>query len=1007
MSDAPYIPKKIDRSELSFEELKQKGISTIQKLSGKVWTDFNIHDPGVTILEQLCYAITELGYRTSLPLEDLLASQIHTQGVNDTFYSAANILTCSPITVSDIRKLLIDRITGLRNIWVEPINLSNDAPQIRGLYMVMAEASPDLIDSAEELEKMKLQLKTELAKLSNLTESFDSIILLSPLKIFIQADIELTTDANVEKTNAEVLFKLSRCMTKPLKFYSLDEMLSAGQTSDNIFEGPRLLNGFVNESELIKKASFLNSSVFIKTITETAGVNTVKSLRLMVQKEDGSLTSPISKLSGNALKDVVFIGMSMIPVLGNDFNNSKTNNLLKYTRHNLPVVCNKDRTNKYLRAIQTKETVSYNNTFKVYNDLPIPRGTERSIVDYTSIQHHFPEIYGLGERGIPPNLPSSRKSQAYQLKGYLLLFEQILTNYLSQLGRFSELFSLDKSLANSYFSGSLESVPYLDKLIVDLNGSNHTLPSESLKQTVQSFLSSLEDFDSRRRAFLNHILARFGEKISSSKITRFNYYKSDNEQKKQTREAKIELLKEITLLSRERARSFNKLDPYWNTRNMAPVELKIRILLGLPLINRKYSKSLPKSIDLTAPSEAFDFRDVLSSHYGESFTILEEPIVTLEDTEIPLKVSAKEIRSFHIDGELFKTAVIPNNLAVVKNPTSKKEAYNLFVRVDNIKEYGEIELNILQGICRRFFEDKPNMVREIWWRAAKNDHYILQFDQETNLSNEQSNYTPSRIWRGIGKYKTEELALEAGSKLIGYLRKKHLGCEGFHLIDHILLRPRGPENMYGVHFINPEQNVSFKSSMWIAYSQVEKTALKSIINLRESEPAIRSGKNGTFRLHLQKNGADQGHSTIDFSSIEEATAHYKNVLKPYFQHFNELDLYNNQRVSYIKFYQADMNVDGKHYSFRTTVVLPNWTARFSDMEFRAALEQTFRLEVPAHIAIDFIWLEFDEMHAFEELYSQWLEALQKDGAFEELNKLSQKLLTQFLIQDETELNQAE
>ena len=41
--------------------LREMGIEEIQKLSGKIWTDFNLHDPGVTILEQLCYALTDLG----------------------------------------------------------------------------------------------------------------------------------------------------------------------------------------------------------------------------------------------------------------------------------------------------------------------------------------------------------------------------------------------------------------------------------------------------------------------------------------------------------------------------------------------------------------------------------------------------------------------------------------------------------------------------------------------------------------------------------------------------------------------------------------------------------------------------------------------------------------------------------------------------------------------------------------------------------------------------------
>ena len=50
-----------------------EGIELVQALSANNWTDYNLHDPGVTILEQLCFALTELGYRAGFPVKDQLA----------------------------------------------------------------------------------------------------------------------------------------------------------------------------------------------------------------------------------------------------------------------------------------------------------------------------------------------------------------------------------------------------------------------------------------------------------------------------------------------------------------------------------------------------------------------------------------------------------------------------------------------------------------------------------------------------------------------------------------------------------------------------------------------------------------------------------------------------------------------------------------------------------------------------------------------------------------------
>ncbi|MDZ7695047.1 MAG: hypothetical protein U5K69_28670 [Balneolaceae bacterium] len=90
-------------------------------MTGKIWTDYNIHDPGITLLELLCYAITDLGYRTSYDMKDLLADQsASSRAEGQQFYTAREILTCNPVTIYDFRKLLID-VVGVKNAWLKPV----------------------------------------------------------------------------------------------------------------------------------------------------------------------------------------------------------------------------------------------------------------------------------------------------------------------------------------------------------------------------------------------------------------------------------------------------------------------------------------------------------------------------------------------------------------------------------------------------------------------------------------------------------------------------------------------------------------------------------------------------------------------------------------------------------------------------------------------------------------------------------------------------------------------
>ncbi|MEP7111484.1 MAG: hypothetical protein ABI760_26050, partial [Ferruginibacter sp.] len=126
MQKSITIQKKPTLPESSnYELLRQKGLEYIQQLGSKLWTDYNLHDPGITIMEALCYAITDLGYRTSLDIKDLLAlpslEEPDTEGLfpadyRQAFFTARYILTVNPWTTDDFRKLLIN-IDGIKNGW--------------------------------------------------------------------------------------------------------------------------------------------------------------------------------------------------------------------------------------------------------------------------------------------------------------------------------------------------------------------------------------------------------------------------------------------------------------------------------------------------------------------------------------------------------------------------------------------------------------------------------------------------------------------------------------------------------------------------------------------------------------------------------------------------------------------------------------------------------------------------------------------------------------------------
>ena len=120
-----------DFKSMRFDFLRAEGLKHIESLAGKVWTDYNLSDPGISILEVLSYAITDLGYRASYPIKDIIAQDPDAPQVDiKNFYTARQILPMAPVTFNDYRKLLIDtdvhdpadtgaEFVGVKNAWID------------------------------------------------------------------------------------------------------------------------------------------------------------------------------------------------------------------------------------------------------------------------------------------------------------------------------------------------------------------------------------------------------------------------------------------------------------------------------------------------------------------------------------------------------------------------------------------------------------------------------------------------------------------------------------------------------------------------------------------------------------------------------------------------------------------------------------------------------------------------------------------------------------------------
>ena len=578
----PTISKKpTSEAALDYQQLCALGRKHVQRLSSRIWTDFNVHDPGVTTLELLCYALTDLAYRASFPIQDILASASdNAANVKEQFLTARQILPNRPLTVLDYRKLLID-LKGVKNAWLEPATRTYYADTVKGrllpkdpglpgikkvplagLYEVTIEYMEGLTSS--EKETVLQAVKQRLHANRNLCEDFewDKINVVGTQPFLLCCELELIPDADAARVKAEILFQVQQYLAPPVNNYTLGEMLArvkadgSPYTADAIFDGPVLDCGFIDDEELVKAElrKEVRLSDIVSIIMDIEGVRAVRDIVINPQ---GTVTSLDNKW-------VVPVESGKKAVL------DTTLARLVFYKRNMPVVPDAAQVNQYHTQLITAATAKVE-TNTAY-DLDIPLGKFRQPDSYYSFQNHFPAVYGLSESGLSSAADDRRTALAYQMKAYLLFFDQVMANYLAQLSQVKELFSTDPELQRTYFYQVVDSFAEYRKIYgpADVMG---TLQNEVEDKSVQV---------ERRHRFLDHLIARFAERFHDFAAVMVAAFGAGPAS---LIAHKCEFLRSYPVISSDRSLAYNyglKDDnALWNSHNISGLERRLAKLLGI------------------------------------------------------------------------------------------------------------------------------------------------------------------------------------------------------------------------------------------------------------------------------------------------------------------------------------------------------------------------------------------------------------------------------------------
>ncbi len=552
MSTPITIPKEVPQdSALSYDFLRSEGIKTIQQLAGDSWTDHNIHDPGITILEQLCYTMTDLAYRLDYDIQDLLGN--HQEAYNE-LYSPATILTNNAVTWSDLRKVVID-IKGVKNAWIENATSENDAQRIpKGLYRVIVEKD-DLVDVGSDLRQT---IKKRLLACRSLCEDFEEINVFDKQKIQLRGTVEISDQSDdIPMLVAELLFRIQHHLSPAIRFYTLQELVNKGKGIEEIFDGPVLQHGFVDDDELAEhdRRIDIHASDLIKEMMDVQGVVTVQELLI----QSGAL---------NGKNWVFYLDNTKTPTL--DVN--ATLQTLQFNIQGLKATIDTEQVLAYYQqkivSMGTKRALR-----PTEKDRTLATGEDRNIASYYSLQDQFPVNYGIGVSGLPDSVTDLRKAQAKQLTAYLTLFDQLLANRFAQVADFYKLVGFSDKVDTTYSTQSLVGiVPGLEAILV-----NKAHYETYLNTSVASIPEDLQ----RKNKFLNHLLARFAETLGTSVM---GDAKEDNAAKDPTQKLiadKMRFLQQYPEISAHRGKGVDHSTSYIKNENCSGLEKRIALKLGI------------------------------------------------------------------------------------------------------------------------------------------------------------------------------------------------------------------------------------------------------------------------------------------------------------------------------------------------------------------------------------------------------------------------------------------
>ena len=656
-------------------------------------------------------------------------------------------------------------------------------------------------------------------------------------KVRIDTALEIDDASSPEQVLGEVFYDLHNHLSKQVGYATYEEKKEAGVEIEVMYDGPEPLKGFIDSSEIRSWKKAVYTSDIVKILWDVVGVTAILE-DLDIQNYLGNYAVPRSNEhteetgtgDENEIADDWGISLSYYLDYIPKFDIDKSE--IRVLKNGIEQRVDYDAVRAYFED-KIREDIS---------ELPEPdeldptyqKGNHRNIKNYRSVQYDFPLNYGIGFHGLPSKSSDERKAKARQLKAYLLFFDQVMVNHATQVANTGKFFAINNSVERTYYTQHLLDTVNVKEL--------YNKSEEELDHALAEMSEKLDDFLARRASFLDHLLMRFAEEVADKGS--FAYTLLGVDPSWQWINDKLAILRNYRAISSRRFTGFNHTLSHKEPGNVAGLKQRICRFAGIPNCGWPHKKEewtdALFSIGINDTSETvkqFDYYFSLLDKDGVTQAVIprrfseQDAIDAMVDALNYLDDEARVLYRKDGKGRWYFRVRTPKNVILLTsalrwNTKALAQAYVATLqtkvlewkgsaaklRHSHIPENRQNRYTVLRSRKgkKRYFVMRDSegaeilrspLIDNVEWTVKAREDFL-----EKLCNTDEDALTVDRLHDESGHYLEwkDDDALMASSathatcggleNVHAFLKSLVMG-EGMHLIEHILLRPRGEGEM--------------------------------------------------------------------------------------------------------------------------------------------------------------------------------------------------------------------